>query len=224
MFPYICSTIGYSELDRLASTTINETHFGWEGSEERYWTQFLFLLKSPFKLGKVHTLSPQSTMWYRQQLWAGYGVQSSLSQLADCSTVRENIIKTKTGTCGSFRNTFSIKHTVNYRLLHISTWHKKNGGAKENTLCNIEIYRLARAQKSKHGYKTPPQSNLSYSLLMILVTLRNWSKLIISNTFFCFFKKIFWDHIFDTHIYIPWSKQTDLTLAILNKSAKMFKK
>lgn len=99
------------------------------------------------------------------------------------------------------------------------------GGSKEDTLCNIEIYRLACAQKSKHGYKTPLQSNLSYSLLMILVTLRNWSKLIISNTFFVtFFKKIFWDHIFDTHIYIPWSKQTDLTLAILNKSAKNVQK
>jgi len=50
---------------------------------------------------------------------------------------------------------------------------EKIGCSKENTLCNIEIYRLACAQKSKHGYKTPLQSNLSYSLLMILVTLRN---------------------------------------------------
>lgn len=86
----------------------------------------LFLSKSPFKLGKIHALSPQSTMWYRQLLQAGYGVQSSLSWPADCSTVREKLTNRKRGTCGSLETHCSIKHTVNYRLLHISTWHKKN--------------------------------------------------------------------------------------------------
>lgn len=132
-FPYICSMFCYSELHRLASTTIKGTHFDLEGLKERYWAQIfllLFLFKSPFKLGKIHALSPQSTMWYSQLLQAGYGVQSSLSWPADCSTVREKRTNTKRGTCGSFRNILFNKHTVNYRLLHISTWHKKNRGFK----------------------------------------------------------------------------------------------
>lgn len=90
----------------------------------------LFLFKSPFKLGKIHALSPQSTMWYRQLLQAGYGVQSSLSWLADCSTVREKWTNTKGEHVAVLETHFSIKHTVNYRLLHISTWHEKNRGFK----------------------------------------------------------------------------------------------
>lgn len=36
LFPYVSSTICYSELHRLASITIKETHFDLEGSKERY--------------------------------------------------------------------------------------------------------------------------------------------------------------------------------------------
>lgn len=36
LFPYISSMICYSELHRLASITIKETHFDLEGSKERY--------------------------------------------------------------------------------------------------------------------------------------------------------------------------------------------
>lgn len=74
-----------------------------------FFLLLLFLFKSPFKLGKIHALSPQSTMWYRQLLQAGYGVQSSLSWPADCSTVREKLTNRKRGTSDSFRNTLFNK-------------------------------------------------------------------------------------------------------------------